>query len=331
MPGRLFSHRLAAGLLSGSLAAATLLPAGTAAAAETWSLATDLPEGSVQVQSLELFGQDLRTASSNRMSALVYPRETLALTQGLLNAVQSGAVQMAALPLSAMAGWGPLYEADSLPTLATDYPAARKLWKVLKDPLQRDLWQRDLILLFAAPQAPRGLVGGVGLGDGKSLAGLDVGTSNALASAMVQQLGATPSEAPGDLLAQALSDGRLDAAFLAAPAALKALGSGQAATFYPFRSWIPFTVVVMHEGTFESLSRADQEALRVTAAAAEAQAWAAGEGQNAALIRLLERDGLYQDAPALDTALQAAGRRVASDWLQRAGLQGEALLRAFRN
>ncbi|GAB5471600.1 MAG: hypothetical protein Kilf2KO_46300 [Rhodospirillales bacterium] len=316
-----------AGLLIASLLASSPL----AAAADDWRLSTLLPEGSVQVQSLELFGQDLRAASKGRLSAAVYPRDSLPLPTELLPAVQSGAVEMAALPLTAFAAWGPLYETDSVATLAGDFASARRLWGDLRGPLQQDLWTRDLILLFAIPQAPRGLVGPSDLVDSSALQGLRLGASNALASAMARRLGAAPNVGAGDVLARSLRDGSLDAAFLSAPEALLALGSAGASTFYPFDSWIPLTLVVMHEGTFEALSRVEQEVLRQTAAEAEAQAWAAGEGQNAALLRMLQRDDLYQDSPGLRAALDEAGRAVAVDWLARAGAPGEALLRAYRN
>ncbi len=313
-----------AGLLAGSL----LLAAGPAAAVE-WRLPTELPEGSVQVQTLELFGQDLQVATNGRIAPAIYAADSLALRNGLLNAVQTGEVKLAALPLEAMASWGPLFQADSLPTLASDFASARKLWGVMRGPLQKELWSRDLILLFAAPQTPRGLLGPKGLTSGRDLTGMTLGGSTALTSDIARNLGATPQIGSSLMLADDFRSGRLDAAFLGAPEALR--GASPNATFYPMDSWIPLTVVVVHEPTFETLSRSDQEALRRAAEAAEEQAWAAGQAQNAALVRLLQRDGLYQEVPALEESVSAAGREAASDWLARAGMPGEALLRNYRN
>ncbi len=313
-----------AGVLIGSLMVAPL-------AAEEWRLPTLLPEGSVQVQSLELFSHDLQAATGGRIAPSVYPADSLTLQANLVRAVQSGEVKMAALPLEAMANWGPLFEADSLPTLASDYASARKLWAVLRGPLQKELWSRDLILLFAAPQPPRGLLGPKGLTGRAGLAGQRLGGSNSLSDPLARSLGAIPVVEAPPRLAEAFRTGSINAAFLGAPEALRGATGATSAAFYPLDSWVPLTVVVMHEPTFETLSRADQEALRQAASAAEAQAWVAGEAQNEAILRLLQRDGLYQVSAGLDQELQEAGRQVAGDWLARAGLPGEALLRAFRN
>ncbi len=316
------------GSLAGLLVGGLLLLSGPLAAAE-WRLPTVLPEGSVQVQSLELFGQDLQAATNGRISPAIYPADSLVLTNGLLHAVQTGEVKLAALPLDAMANWGPLFEADSLPTLASDYASARRLWGVMRGPLQEDLWSRDLILLFAAPQTPRGLLGPRQLRTVNDLSGMSLGGSSGLIEDIARNLGATPRLAAPHLLAEAFRSGRLDVAFLGAPEALR--GAEDDSAFYPMNSWIPLTVIVAHEPTFETLSRSDQEALRRAAEAAEEQAWAAGQAQNAALVRLLQRDGLFQEAPALRESVNAAGRQAASDWLARAGLEGERLLRNFRN
>lgn len=322
--GRIGVKPCLTGLVMGGL----MIASGAASAVE-WRLPTVLPEGSVQVQSLELFGQDLQVATNGRISPAIYPADSLFLTNGLLKAVQSGEVKLAALPLDTMAAWGPLFEADSLPTLASDFASARRLWGVLRKPLQEELWSRDLILLFAAPQTPRGLLGPRNLRSASDLRGLTLGGSTRLIDGIANYLGASPYRDSPRLLAEAYRSGRLDAAFLGAPEALR--GAGEDSAFYPMNSWIPLTVVVAHEPTFETLTRSDQEALRRAAEAAEEQAWAAGQAQNAALIRLLQRDGLFLEAPALRQRVSDAGRAAAGDWLARAGLEGEALLRNFRN
>ncbi len=314
--------------LAGLVVAGLLAAAGPVAAGE-WRLPTDLPEGSVQVQSLELFGQDLQVATNGRIAPAVYTADSLTLRNGLLSAVQNGEVKLAALPLGAMAAWGPLFEADSLPTLAGDYASARRLWGVMRGPLQQALWQRDLILLFAAPQTPRGLLGPKGLANRSDLSGLSLGGSTSLTEGIARNLGATPFVASPRVLADSFRNGSIDAALVGAPEALR--GADENSAFYPLESWIPLTVVVAHEPTFETLSTSDQEALRRAAEAAEEQAWAAGQAQNSALMRLLKRDGLYQEAPVLEDSISAAGREAAGDWLARAGMVGEALLRNYRN
>ncbi len=322
--GMIGTKRGLTGLLIGGL----MIVSGAVSAAE-WRLPTVLPEGSVQVQSLELFGQDLQIATNGRISPAIYPADSLALRNGLLHAVQTGEVKLAALPLDDMEAWGPLFEADSLPTLASDFASARRLWGVLRGPLQQELWSRDLVLLFAAPQTPRGLLGPRSLRNASGLSGLSLGGSTNLIDGIARNLGASAFHGSPRRLADAYRSGRVDAAFLGAPEALR--GATGDSAFFPMDSWIPLTVVVVHEPTFETLSRSDQEALRRAAEAAEEQAWAAGRAQNAALIRLLQRDGLYLEAPALRERVGEAGRGAASDWLFRAGLEGEALLRNFRN
>ena len=127
MRSTLRTGRLLGLLLAGALAGALPL------AADDWRLATQLPEGSVQIQSLELFAQDIEAASKGRIAPGVYPAEGLEGVESLVAAVQGGSVPLATLSLGELAAWGPLFEADSLPTLAGDYPAARRLWEVLRD------------------------------------------------------------------------------------------------------------------------------------------------------------------------------------------------------
>jgi len=319
-----------AGRLAGLALVALTFLAPPASAAE-WQLATRLPEGSVQIQSLELFAQDLEQASGGRFAPSIYPGGSLGSTAEPIAAVQTGQVSMAAVPLSDMADWGPLFEADSVPTLAATYADARRLWEILREPLQQQLWSRNLILLFAAPQAPRGLLGPRDLIDVQSLAGSSIGASSPTAASLARQVGAQPVIDTDLMLAERYRSGGLTAAFLGAPEALRGISDERPTSFYPMPSWIPLTIVVMNKVKFETLSRNEQEMLRLTSAAAEDQAWSAGEAQNASIQRLLSRDGILVDSAPVAQELAAAGRQVASAWLERAGIPGQRILRAYRN
>ena len=123
----------------------------TAQAQTKWDLPTGYGANSVQTQNVQQFANEVGQLTGGKLKITLHPGGSLYKANEIKRAVQSGQVQAAEFILSSAANENPLFGADSIPFLATSYPAARRLYEAAKPVQDKLLASQGMKVLFSVP------------------------------------------------------------------------------------------------------------------------------------------------------------------------------------
>jgi TRAP-type C4-dicarboxylate transport system substrate-binding protein len=315
----------------GIVLALGLIP-GIPASAQTsgWALPHAGSADGLLSRSLNAFAEDTTARSAG---SLVLRPETVAQTADATAQLRSGAVPTAVLDLDALAVDGPLLAMDRVPYLAVNFLDARRLWQVLRPVVEKALASRGLVLLYAVPEAPRGLLGSVlprSVDDfkGRRLAGVGAGVQD-----FVRLTGATslvPAASRDERLG-ALADGSADLTFASVTEAVEGEAWRLARYYLHAPAWLPKRLVVVNRDALIALPRTTRDALLSAADAARERAWSLAQEETSARLQNLRDRGIRVRRPevSLLIALEELGRELLLAWSEAAGEEGAALVEAY--
>ena len=120
-------HASASGrALLGATGLAAMTP--IAARAQTrWQMATAYADGNLHTRNIRTFLQEIEQASNGRLSVQLHSNGALLKMTEIKRGVQTGQVQAGEILLTAYANEDPIFDADALPQLVTNFPQAKKL------------------------------------------------------------------------------------------------------------------------------------------------------------------------------------------------------------
>ena len=150
-----------AGLAVAVVVTLTVLPVLTgvpASAQITWKLASAYPADNFHTQNLAAFANDVAQVTDGRLAIRIYPNASLLPASAIKSAVRIGQVQIGEILISLHEHEHPIFGVDAVPFLATSYDEARKLWAASKPTIARNLEAQGLIVLFAVPWPPQGIL-----------------------------------------------------------------------------------------------------------------------------------------------------------------------------
>ena len=103
--------------------------------------------------------------------------------------------------------------------------------------------------------------------------------------------------------------------------------------FYKVQAWIPKNAVTVNKKAFNALTKEQQAAVREAAAAAEKRGWEASREVDARSLKTLADGGMSVEEPSaqLMSDLGKVGDTVVKEWLEKAGADGQAVLKAFND
>ena len=103
--------------------------------------------------------------------------------------------------------------------------------------------------------------------------------------------------------------------------------------FYKVQAWIPKNAVTVNKKAFNALTKEQQAAVREAAAAAEKRGWEASREVDARSLKTLADGGMSVEEPSaqLMDDLGKVGDTVVKEWLEKAGTDGQAVLKAFND
>ena len=104
----------------GQATLALCLAATTAAAQETWVMASGYPEDSFFTKTIRQFIEEVESAADGELTIDLRPNGELIKLDAIRRAVQSGQVQLGEIRFGVYGNESPMYTLDSLPGLASD-------------------------------------------------------------------------------------------------------------------------------------------------------------------------------------------------------------------
>src|SRR5450830_2059485 len=153
------------------------------------------------------------------------------------------------------------------------------------------------------------------------------------ATAKVAELiGAQPVTIQAAELSQALATGVIESYMSSGSTGYDSKTYESLKYWYDTQAWLPKDAIIVNKKSFDALDPATQAAVTKAAAEAETRGWALSQEKNDWYKKALAEKGMkIMPPPAKLTAdLKQVGDIMLSDWIKKAGPDGEAIIAAYR-
>lgn len=302
------------------------------AQAESWDMPTPYPDATFHTVNIHEFAEDVSEATDGALEIKVHSAGSLFKHPEISKAVRSGQVPAGEFFLSLLANDNPVFGADSLPFLATNYEDAERLWAAQKDVITKLLDEQGLMALYAVPWPPQGLYTTKEIGSVDDLAGLKFRTYNATLEEFANLAGAAPTQVEVPDIPQAFSTGRVEAMITSPSTGANSKAWDFLSHYTDIQAWIPKNIVVVNKRAFQRLDEETQTAVLDAAAAAETRGWEMSKAETDEKVAVLEENGITVVEPSeeLMSGLRDIGAQMLENWKAEAGDSGQALLDAYQ-
>ena len=317
-----------------AFAAAAFLAAGiTGATAQTvWNLPAAYPADNPHSENLAAFTKDVETATGGKLKITLHAGASLFKAPEIKRAVATGQAQIGEVLLSIHENEDPVFGVDVVPFLATSFPDAMKLYKASKPAIEKKLASQGLMLLFTVPWAPQGIYAKKELKSVDDMKGLKWRSYNVGTARIGELVGAQPVTIQAAELPQALATGVVNSFMSSGGTGYDSKAWESLSYFYDVQAWIPKNATFVNKAAFDALDAPTQEAMLKAAAAAETRGWKMWEEKANWYIDQLKSKGMKVEAPApaLIEGFKKIGDTLTTDWLKRAGPDGQAIIDAYK-
>lgn len=312
--------------------AVSLSFAGGVAAQTKWDFATAYPAFNFHSKNNELFVKDVDAATGGALKITPHFGASLFKMPEIKRAVQTGNAQMGEFFMVSFQNEAPIFGADGLPFLVSNYDEAFKLYQAQKPLLQKLLDKQGQVLLYAVAWPPQGIYTKKPINSAADLKGMKWRVYSPTTARIGELVGAQPVTIQEAELSQALATGVIEGLITSSATGADNKLFENLKYYYNVQAWIPKNAVVASKKAFDALPKAQQEAVLKAAAAAETRGWKESREVDARSIATLKAGGMSveQPSPQLKADLAKVGDTVLKEWTEKAGADGKAMLDAFK-
>lgn len=319
----------------------TLVAAGTASAmlffgsvvqAQTkWDMPTGYPGSNFHTENIRQFTDDVDKATSGKLKITVHDGGSLFKANEIKRAVQGGQADIGEIIISGFSNEDPMYAVDSIPFLATGYPAAQKLWKVSKAATEARLAKQGIKVLYTVAWPPQGIFSAKPISAAADLKGVKWRAYNPNTSRIAQLVGAQPVTIQAAELTQALATGAVTAFMTSGATGYDSKVWEQVKYYYEVNAWLPKNLIIVSQKAFDALDKTTQAAVLKAAAAAEERGWKISAEKNTWYKEQLIKNGMKVEAGSeqLLNDFKKIGLTMIADWTTQTGAEGQAIIDAF--
>ena len=302
-----------------------------ALAADNWDMPTPYGDKNFHTANIRAFADDVNTATDGGLVIIVHSAGSLIKHPEIANNVRRGLVPIGELLMSRLSNEEPVFDADSVPFLATTYDQAWDLWQKSRPIIEEKLAEKRLKLLFAVPWPPQGIYATKELKTVDDLKGAKFRAYNASTERLAQLIGAVPTQVEVPDVPTAFTTGRVDAMITSPSTGVNTKAWDYVSHFHNSQAWIPKNMVVVNQKAFDRLDESIQEALLEASAKAEQRGWEASKAETEAMVKALAENGIVVVTPSteLTAGLSSIGDEMKTEWAERAGDDGAAILEAY--
>ena len=306
--------------------------AAPACAQTKWNLPAAYPSDNPHSENLVLFAKDVETATSGKLQITVHPGAALFKAPEIKRAVASGQAQMGEVLMSIHENEDPIFGIDVVPFLATSFADSKKLYAASKAAVEKKLESQGVKLLFMVPWAPQVVYTKKELNTIEDMKGLKWRAYNVGTARLGELLGMQSVTIQAAELPQALATGVVNSFMSSGGTGYDSKAWETLTHFYDVQAWIPKDATFVNKAAFDGLDKPTQEAILKASAAAEARGWKMWEEKTNWYLDQLKAKGMKVQAPsaALAAGFKKAGETLTTDWLKKAGADGQAIIDAYK-
>jgi TRAP-type transport system periplasmic protein len=313
-------------------ACAAMAAVGTASAQTKWDLAAAYPTTNFHTENLSAFAADVDKATAGKLKITVHANASLFKAQEIKRAVQGGQAQAGEILLVNFQNEWQLFGADGLPFLADSYDEAMKLYQAQRPLLEKKLGEQGMLLLYAVAWPPQGIYSKKPIASAADLKGSKWRAYSPATARIAELVGAQPVTVQAAELSQAMATGVVESYMSSGSTGFDTKTYEHLKYWYDTQAWLPKNALIVNKAAFDALDAATRSAVKKAAADAEARGWAASKKVNTESIDKLKANGMNIVVPSaqLKADMKKVGDTMLSEWLDKAGPDGKALVDAFR-
>jgi TRAP-type transport system periplasmic protein len=314
------------------LAAAALAAVVPFAAAQTrWDMPTPYPDSNFHTKNVVQFAGDVAKATGGKLAINVHSNGSLIKMPEIKRAVQTGQVPIGELLISVLANESPLFAFDSNPFLANSYARERKLWSAARPHIEKRLDAQGIKLLYSVAWPPQGIYAKKPINSVADLQGARFRTYSPSTSRFAELMGAIPTTVQVPDIPQAFRTGLVDSMITSGATGVDTQAWDYLTHYYDTQAFLPQNIVIVNKDAWAKLDAGTQKAVLAAAKEAEARGWKTSESENQRYVKTMAEKGIKVMKPSakLSVEFEAIGKQIASEWAQKAGAEGDAILKAY--
>ena len=318
-------------LLQCALAFSALSLTAMAHAQTQWDLPAAYPATNFHSVNLTQFAADVDKLSKGKLKITVHAGASLFKAPEIKRAVQGGQAQIGEVLMVNFQNEWAVWGADGIPFLATSYDQAAKLWKVQRPMIEKKLAEQGMMPLYAVPWPPQGIYSKKPLNSAADLKGMKWRAYSPATSRIAQLVGAQPVTIQAAEVSQAFATGVAESMMSSGSTGADAKLYEHVKYWYDTQAWLPKDLVIVNRAAYNKLDKETQNALLQAAAEAEKRGWEASKKANGSSLDALRKGGMQILPPSaqLSGDMKKVGDVLLKEWLDKAGPEGQALIKAF--
>jgi TRAP-type C4-dicarboxylate transport system substrate-binding protein len=313
-------------------AVALAMSAGTALAAEKWDMPLAYPASNYHSETAAAFAEEVTQASGGELEIVTHPNGSLFGGGEIYRAVRTGQAPIGERLISALGNEDPLFEIDALPFLATSFDDAWKLYQASKPELEKTLDAAGLKLLYTTAWPPQGLYNKKEVTSTADMQGVKFRAYNAATERLANLMGAVPTKIEAAELTQAFATGVADSMISSGSTGYDSKIWEHVKYWYDVQAWLPKNMVVVNKAAWEGLDENLQKIVLDAAAKAEKAGWDKARELSDWYKEQLAANGMVVEGPSeeLKADFEKIGETMTTEWLERAGASGKAVIDTYK-
>lgn len=305
---------------------------GAALSAEKWDMPMAYSATNFHSVTGAEFAKCVTTGTGGAIEITTHPSGSLFKGNEIKRAVQTGQAPIGERLLSAHQNENPIFGLDSVPFLATSFDASDKLWAAAKPTMEKLLDEQNLVLLYAVPWPPQGLYFKKEVNSVADMKGIKFRSYNSATARLAELAGMLPVQIEAAEISQAFATGVAESMISSGATGYDRKVWESLTHFYEVDGWLPRNHVFVNKDTWNGVDEANKNVIMACAAMAEyAGTWRSKEYTGFTLAGL-KAGGMTvgKAGDQLTADLKTIGDTMTSEWLDKAGDEGKAIVDAFR-
>ncbi len=278
------------------------------------------------------FAKCITTGTGGDIEVVTHPGGSLFKGADIKRAIQTGQVPIGERLLSGHQNENALFGFDSVPFLATSFDDSAKRWKAAKPTLTKILDDQNLVLLYAVPWPPQGLYFKKEVNSVADMKGIKFRSYNSATARLAELAGMLPVTIEAAEISQAFATGVAESMISSGSTGYDRKVWESLTHFYEVDAWLPRNYVMVNKDTWDGTSKANQNIIQGCAALAEYAGNYRSIEYTQFTLNGLKAGGMTV-GPAGDklvSDLKEIGVTMTSEWLEKTGAEGKAIVDAFQ-
>lgn len=312
-----------------------LLVAGLSVAVMASSIKLDLnaiyPAKNLHTLGAQKYAQLVKEYTDGSVNIVVHPGGSL-VKGNPLKAVKDGTVAMTDMFIPATAGGGKSFGISALPFIASNYDEAYKLYQASKPAYDATAKKWNQKILYAVSWPPSGIYTMNAINSTADFKDVKARTYDRNSANFVNMVGGSSVALPWGEVYSALQTGMVNAV-------LTSSASGKDGSFWEVLKHFtkisyayPLQAVTINLDYWNSLSKAQQDALTKAASEVEALQWEASKKEDEVALKMLADNGMVISEPSaeLKAELDKVAAKMLEEYLSDADDSIKAVFKEYR-